>query len=73
LTMVDPTAASVLLVKFTGGVVGMLPARAANGTSAAPRAAYFHNFKDAADDISKGSQNLRLLNQPGTALVRDVF
>jgi hypothetical protein len=25
------------------------------------------NFKDAADDISKGPQNLRLLNQPGGA------
>ena len=41
LTMVDPTVGVVLLVKFTGGVVGMLRLAAASGTSAAPRAAYF--------------------------------
>jgi hypothetical protein len=71
--MVDPTAGVELLVKFTGGVVGMAPARAANGTTAAPRAAYFHNFKDETDDIPKGSQNLRLLNQAGgTELVGTV-
>jgi hypothetical protein len=54
LAIVDPTAGLVLLVKFTGGVVGMDPARAAIGTRAAPRAAYFHDFKNAADDIQKG-------------------
>jgi hypothetical protein len=53
--MVDPTEAVELLVKFTGGVVGMLPASAANGMRAAPRAAYFHRLKAAADDISRGS------------------
>jgi hypothetical protein len=50
-------------------VVGMLPACTTDGTRAAPRAAYFQNFNDAADDISKGSQNPKLLNQPGTPKV----
>jgi hypothetical protein len=65
LTIVDPTEAVVLLLKLTGGVVGMAPARAAKGNKAAPSAAYFHNFKEAAGDILKGSYGFGLLIQPG--------
>src|SRR5262249_26802851 len=65
LTIVHPTWGSVLVVKFTGGVVGMRPARATNGARTAPRTAYFHSFIDAAEH-RKGSWDLRLLDQPVT-------
>src|SRR5262249_46101205 len=69
LTIVDPTEAVELLVKFTGGVVGMLPPCAANGMSEAPKAAYVHNFKDAADDISKDSQTVTIGDGDAIAMV----
>lgn len=46
LTIVDPTDALELLVKFTGGVDGMESACASDGSKAAPSVAYFQNFGD---------------------------
>jgi hypothetical protein len=51
LTIVDPTDALELLVKFTGGIEGMESARAAAGSRAALRVAYLQNFEDGRDVI----------------------
>jgi hypothetical protein len=46
LTITDPTDALELLVKFTGGVEGRAPARAATGSRATLSAAYLQKFED---------------------------
>jgi hypothetical protein len=51
LTIVDPTDALELLVKFTGGVEGMDSAPAAAGSKAALRVAYLQNLEDGKDVI----------------------